>query len=97
MEFTINRPSYSWRRLAQWNWRIGGQMQSTQTQISEEDIARRAYEIWQSRGCPASDGQEDWEAAKAELMEGRIERNGSTQQRVQGWWQRMRQKIAHQP
>src|SRR5690348_17321437 len=40
----------SWRRPAQWNWRIGGQMQSTQTEVSEEDIARRAYEIWQSRG-----------------------------------------------
>ena len=69
-------------------------MQSTQNHISDEEIARRAYEIWQSRGCPASDGQEDWEAAKAELMGGHVHRNGSTQLRLQTWWQRVRQKIA---
>lgn len=69
-------------------------MESNQTLISDEDIARRAYEIWQSRGCPASDGHEDWEAAKAELTGMRVGRNGSTQQRMQSWWQRMRQKIA---
>ena len=69
-------------------------MEETQAVVSDEEIARRAYEIWQSRGCPASDGQEDWEAAKAELAEARIERNGSTQQRIQKWWSRMRQKIA---
>jgi hypothetical protein len=74
--------------------RIGGPMQTTQTHISDEEIARRAYEIWQSRGCPATDGQEDWEAAKAELTATRIGRNGSTQQRLQTWWQRVRQKIA---
>jgi hypothetical protein len=72
----------------------GGPMQSTQSHIADDEIARRAYEIWQSRGCPASDGQEDWEAAKAELTGTRIGRNGSTQQRLQTWWQRVRQKIA---
>jgi len=69
-------------------------MESAETQISDEDIARRAYEIWQSRGCPASDGHEDWEAAKAELTGTRIGRNGSTQLRLQRWWQRVRQKIS---
>jgi hypothetical protein len=69
-------------------------MESTQTHVSDEEIARRAYEIWQSRGCPASDGQEDWEAAKAELTGARIGRNDSTQQRLQNWWGRVRQKIA---
>jgi hypothetical protein len=69
-------------------------MQSTQTHVSDEEIARRAYEIWQSRGCPPSDGQEDWEAARTELTGTRIGRNGSTQQRLQHWWQRVRQKIA---
>jgi Protein of unknown function (DUF2934) len=72
-------------------------MHSTQTHISDDEIARRAYEIWQSRGCPATDGQEDWEAAKAELTSGRIRRNGTTQQRLQTWWQRVREKIAGQP
>jgi hypothetical protein len=71
-------------------------MNTTHTVVSDDEIARRAYEIWQARGCPASDGREDWEAAKAELTSSRIRRNGSTQQRVQGWWQRMREKIASQ-
>jgi hypothetical protein len=72
-------------------------MHSTQTHVSDEEIARRAYEIWQSRGCPPSDGQEDWETAKAELTSGRIRRNGSTQQRLQTWWQKVREKISGQP
>ena len=69
-------------------------MNNTQATISDEEIARRAYEIWESRGCPASDGQEDWEAAEAELTTARIARNGSTRQRIQKWWSRVRQKIA---
>lgn len=72
-------------------------MQSTQSHISDDEIARRAYEIWQSRGCPPGNGQEDWDAAKADLTRTRIGRNGSTQQRLQSWWQRVRQKIAGQP
>ena len=69
-------------------------METAQTHLSEQEIACRAYEIWQSRGCPASDGQEDWEAAKDELTAARVARGGSTQQRIQGWWHRVRQKIA---
>lgn len=68
-------------------------MNSTQTRVSQDEIARRAYEIWQARGCPPGDGHEDWEAAEAELLNGRVARNGSTQQRVQTWWDRVRQKI----
>jgi hypothetical protein len=69
-------------------------MENARAIVSDEEIAHRAYEIWQSRGCPASDGQDDWEAAKAELTAARIGRNGSTQQRIQKWWGRVRQKIA---
>ena len=69
-------------------------MTSSQLYISDDEIAQRAYEIWQSRGCPASDGSEDWEAARAELMASRVGRNGSTQARLQTWWQRVREKIA---
>jgi hypothetical protein len=65
----------------------------TQTHISDEEIARRAYEIWQSRGCPQGDGSEDWQAALAELSASKVSRNGSTQQRMQSWWQRVREKI----
>ncbi len=68
-------------------------MPLSQAPFSHEEIARRAYEIWQSRGCPMSDGQEDWEAAQADLMSSRIDRNGNTQQRLQTWWHRVRQKI----
>jgi hypothetical protein len=65
-----------------------------ETGVSHEEIARRAYEIWQSRGCPPGDGSEDWQAAKAELVDARIARNGSTQERMQSWWSRVRQKMA---
>ncbi len=68
-------------------------MNTTSTVISEDEIARRAYAIWQERGCPPGDGTDHWRAAEAELMAARISRNGSTQQRMQTWWQRMREKI----
>ena len=35
--------------------------------ISEERIAARAFQLWMARGCPVSDGSEDWFAARAEL------------------------------
>jgi hypothetical protein len=68
-------------------------MQTQGIEVSDEEIARRAYEIWQSRGCPPGDGAENWQAAKAELIATRIGRNGSTQLRMQSWWQRVRQKF----
>jgi hypothetical protein len=71
-------------------------MDNPRATVSHPEIASHAYEVWQSRGCPASDGQEDWEAAKAELTTARIARNGSTQRRIQNWWSRVRQKIAGQ-
>lgn len=40
--------------------------------ISDEQIAQRAYELWEARGCPSGDGTEDWEAARAELMAQRV-------------------------
>ena len=69
-------------------------MRTDHCDIPQEDIARRAYEIWQARGCPATDGSEEWQAAEAELMATRIGRNASTQQRVRSIWGRVRQKIA---
>ena len=30
-------------------------------------ICERAYQIWQSRGCPEGDGSTDWEIAKQQL------------------------------
>jgi Protein of unknown function (DUF2934) len=37
-------------------------------QVTERDIAERAYSRWLSRGCPVSDGLEDWFAAQEELQ-----------------------------
>ena len=35
--------------------------------ISEADIRKRSYEIWQRKGCPKDGEQENWAEAKAEL------------------------------
>jgi hypothetical protein len=71
-------------------------MNTAQPVVSDDEIAKRAYEIWQARGCPPGDGNADWQAAKAELTTDRIGRNGSTQQRLHAWWRRVREKIAGQ-
>jgi hypothetical protein len=36
-------------------------------EVSEERIATRAFELWMARGCPITDGSEDWFTARAEL------------------------------
>ncbi|MET0384763.1 MAG: DUF2934 domain-containing protein, partial [Polyangiales bacterium] len=36
--------------------------------LTEASIAARAYDRWINRGCPQTDGQEDWFAARAELL-----------------------------
>ena len=69
-------------------------MQAQEPVVTDEEIARRAYEIWESRGCPPGDGSDNWQAAKAELMAARTCRNGSTHHRGESWWARVRQKIA---
>ena len=67
-------------------------MNTAELIVSEEEIARRAYERWQSRGCPPSDGAEDWQAAKQELIAGRFSRNGPTGRGLLNWWRRVREK-----
>jgi hypothetical protein len=62
-------------------------MSKIATEIPTEEIARRAYEIWEARGRPAGDGSEDWDAAVAELASRRNESG------VLGWWQRLRNSI----
>jgi hypothetical protein len=68
-------------------------MTTTLQEVRQEEIARRAYEIWQSKGCPSGDGSEDWQAAEAELIAARVHRNGSTQGRLRNFFGRVRQKI----
>lgn len=60
--------------------------------VPEAEIARRAYEIWQSRGCPPGDGSEDWQAAKAELIAARVSRNGPEGRGLLRWLRRIRKR-----
>ena len=36
--------------------------------ITDETISVRAYQLWQARGCPESDGSDDWQNAKEQLL-----------------------------
>ena len=46
--------------------------QPTRLIVTAQSIAERAYAKWQARGCPSSDGLEDWFAAQTELELERI-------------------------
>jgi hypothetical protein len=35
--------------------------------VNDETIAKRAYALWEGRGCPLSDGADDWQLAKRQL------------------------------
>ena len=67
-------------------------MNTAESIVSEEEIARRAYERWQARGCPPGDGSEDWRAAEQELFSKRYSRNGTTGRGLINWWRRVREK-----
>jgi hypothetical protein len=72
-------------------------MNTTETTVSDEEIARRAYEIWESRGRPQGDGSEDWEAARSELIARRFSRNGPTGRGFLSWWRRVRPQNESSP
>lgn len=40
----------------------------TEPTLSDDAIAKRAYELWQARGCPQGDGADDWQLAKKQLQ-----------------------------
>jgi Protein of unknown function (DUF2934) len=67
-------------------------MSIAQHVVPQEEIARRAYELWQARGCPPGDGTEDWERAVAELTTGR-RRNSSPVEGLLDWLARIRKTI----
>lgn len=48
---------------------------------SRERIARRAYQIWQSRGCPCGTEAQDWAQAEAELRAAQYFRAGKLEAR----------------
>ena len=58
-------------------------------QIPTDEIARRAYELWEARGRPAGDGSQDWDAAVAEIASRRRGLAGG----LRHWWERMRRSI----
>lgn len=35
--------------------------------ICDDAIAKRAYELWEARGCPQGDGNDDWQLARKQL------------------------------
>ena len=49
--------------------------------LSHENISQRAYEIWEARGRPESDGSEEWNEAvrqiRAELDDAKSHRTSS--------------------
>ncbi|HJT33877.1 MAG TPA: DUF2934 domain-containing protein [Pirellulales bacterium] len=48
---------------------------------SRERIARRAYQIWQGRGCPCGTEAQDWAQAEAELRAAQYFRAGKLEAR----------------
>ena len=69
-------------------------MNSTQTVISDDEIAQRRIRFGKlvvvRRGMGAKTGK----PLRLNLWARAVSRNGTTQQRLQSWWQRMREKIA---
>jgi Protein of unknown function (DUF2934) len=69
-------------------------MGRTHAEVPTEEIARRAYEIWEARGRPQGDGTEDWKAAAAELASRRsCTGNGESGGRLRHWWEQLRRSI----
>jgi Protein of unknown function (DUF2934) len=66
---------------------------ATETGINKDEIARRAYEIWESRGCPPGDGRDNWDAALAELLSARRKEQNGTDGGLKVWLSRVRRKI----
>ena len=65
----VQQPAPQPRRTAQSESALENQGTSrgTTSHRSAEEIARRAYELWQKRGAPHGSDQEDWHAAEREL------------------------------
>ena len=67
-------------------------MSTAQQELSTDEIARRAYELWEARGCPPGDGSDDWQAALAELTaqrRNRYEGSGG----LLTWFARVRRSV----
>lgn len=49
---------------------------SRRSEPTREIIARRAYYIWQNRGCPDGTAAEDWRQAEMEMRQDNVFRTG---------------------
>ncbi len=67
-------------------------MSTIEREVSTEAIARRAYELWQARGCPSGDGLADWQAAEAELRSAGGLHRTADERGLLNWWRRLRHK-----
>ena len=69
-------------------------MSTIEREVSTEAIARRAYELWQERGCPPGDGVADWQAAEVELRNGNSNGHGQSadERGLLGWLRRLRHR-----
>jgi hypothetical protein len=45
----------------------GSAAYAVEQQLSHEEIARLAYSLWEARGCPLGNSEEDWLRAEQEL------------------------------
>ena len=67
-------------------------MSTIEREVSTEAIARRAYELWQERGCPPGDGVADWQAAEAELRTPNGSHRTADERGLLNWWRRLRRR-----
>ena len=51
--------------------RTAAASKGTSHEASEQDIAARAYGLWQGRGCPEGSPERDWFQAVEEMRSGR--------------------------
>jgi len=63
---------------------------ATQSSISQDQIAQRAYELWQTRGSPEGDGGSDWQEAENQLIEESRQRGRRLLPRLFGRWRKKR-------
>jgi hypothetical protein len=57
-----------------------GHASTAASELNRDEIARRAYDKWQARGCPPGDGAHDWFEAENELrqQQARLQASGKS-------------------
>jgi hypothetical protein len=65
-----------------------GELEQSEASVAQAEIAKRAFERWQQRGCPLWQDEQDWFAARNELE---AEARGSASNREPSVWPKGRQ------